>query len=62
MKEIERLARGGGGWDPDGFVDLVQQVHRRPDDPRYAAAVWLQRVEWGALFEYCASRAVARAG
>ncbi len=49
---------GGKGWDPDAFVDLVAQIHDRPDDPRHAAAVRLQRSEWQALFEHCARDAV----
>lgn len=46
-----------GEWDPDGFVDVVQAVHHKPDDPLYAACVELQRVEWQALFAHCARRA-----
>ena len=45
------------GWDPDGFVDVVQAVHRTPADPLYGAAVQLQRLEWNALFAYSARKA-----
>jgi hypothetical protein len=46
-----------GEWDADGFVDVVEAVHHKPDDPLYKAAVTLQRVEWQALFAYCARAA-----
>jgi hypothetical protein len=41
------------GWNPNAFVDLVEQVRDRPDDPRHALAVSLQRVEWATLFNHC---------
>ena len=44
-------------WDPDAFVDIVEAVHRKPDDPLYTMAVGLQRMEWQALFAHCARRA-----
>ncbi|HXE54970.1 MAG TPA: hypothetical protein VN541_18255 [Tepidisphaeraceae bacterium] len=47
-----------GGWNPDGFVDLVQAVHNKPEDPRHAIAARLQRVEWEGLFDYCIHAAV----
>ena len=47
-----------GAWDADAFVDAVEAVHRRPDDPLYAAAVQFQRLEWQAVFAYCARQAV----
>ena len=46
------------GWNPNGFVDLVAAVHDKPDDPRYAIAVRLQKAEWGGLFDYCVHGAV----
>lgn len=49
---------GRDGWDPDAFVDLVQQVHRRPDDPARSVAIDLQRLEWRVLFEWCLAKAV----
>ena len=48
-----------GGWNPLGFVDLVQAVHHKPQDPRYELAVRLQRAEWIGLFNYCIRQAVA---
>jgi len=48
------------GWNPNAFVDLVEQVHKSPDDPRHAAAVALQRLEWQVLFDECARRAAGR--
>ncbi|HSU68113.1 MAG TPA: hypothetical protein VLJ39_14645, partial [Tepidisphaeraceae bacterium] len=46
------------GWNPIGFVDLVQAVQNKPSDPRHALAVRLQRAEWEALFDYCVRAAV----
>lgn len=51
LREVERLTRSG--WDADGFVDLVEEVHQRPDDARHAAAVRLQQIEWQVLFNHC---------
>ena len=48
----------GDDWDADGFVDIVEAVHRKPEDPLYPAAVKLQRIEWQALFDHCARNAV----
>ena len=47
----------GDRWDPDGFVDVVEAVHRDNHDPLYAPAVQLQRIEWQALFAFCAKKA-----
>jgi hypothetical protein len=44
------------GWNPNALVDLVEEVHDRPADPRYAAAVQLQRLEWQILFDHCARK------
>ncbi len=44
---------GSGEWDGSAFVNLVEAVHDRPDDDRYAAAVRLQQAEWQALFHHC---------
>jgi hypothetical protein len=49
----EIAARAAGQWDPNAFVDLVERVHERPDDPEHARAVQLQRIEWEALFGHC---------
>ena len=48
-------------WDPDGFVDVVEAVHRKPHDPLYGAAVALQRAEWRVLLGHCARAAVGAA-
>lgn len=44
---------GANGFDADAFVDLVEQVSQHPDDPRYAGAVEVQRLEWETLFADC---------
>lgn len=41
------------GWDAFAFVDLVEQVHDKPNDPRHRLAVSLQEIEWQVLFEQC---------
>lgn len=46
------------GWNPIRFVDLVQSVHNKPADPRYALAVRFQRAEWIGLFNHCVHEAV----
>ncbi|HVT89738.1 MAG TPA: hypothetical protein VHD56_12855 [Tepidisphaeraceae bacterium] len=50
-KTIFRIT--AGGWNPSALVDLVEQVHNRPDDPRHRLAVALQHIEWQTLFEHC---------
>lgn len=40
------------GWDSDAFVDLVEEVHQTPEDPRYALCVQLQQLEWRLLFDH----------
>jgi hypothetical protein len=50
-KMLLRLSRNG--WDPDSFVDLVEEVHDRPGDSRQNAAVMLQKLEWRLLFDHC---------
>jgi hypothetical protein len=47
------LKLAGARWDPVIFVDLVEMVHQRPDDPRHALAVSLQQLEWRLLFDHC---------
>ena len=47
------------GWAPASFVDLVEGLHDRPDDPRHPTAVAIQRLEWRTLFAHCVDRAVA---
>src|SRR4051812_36072625 len=39
-KSIFKLT--SSGWNASSFVDLVEQVHRKPQDPRHALAVALQ--------------------
>jgi hypothetical protein len=51
-----------GEYTPEAFVDIVQEVHKTPEDPRYAAAVRLQQIEWEALFHHCAYEAAGAAG
>src|SRR5438034_1010508 len=50
------------GWNPNAFVDLVEQVHDRADEPRHELAVSLQRVEWATLFSHCVREAARRGG
>ena len=49
--QLERLVESE--WDPDGFVDVVEAIHQRTDDPLYEPAVRLQRAEWRVLFDHC---------
>jgi hypothetical protein len=55
-KSLLRLIMSG--WNPDAFVDLVEQVPEKPDDPRHRIAVTLQRLEWQTLFDHCTRAAV----
>lgn len=48
------------GWNPAAFVDLVEQVHQDPTDPRYPVTVALQRLEWQILFDQCTRAAASR--
>ena len=50
-KTLLRVMRNG--WDPNAFVDLVEQVHNAPTDARQNAAVMLQKLEWRLLFDHC---------
>jgi hypothetical protein len=50
-KALLRLTKSG--WDPNAFVDLVEEVHRHPTDPRHPTAVLLQKLEWRLLFDHC---------
>jgi hypothetical protein len=54
------LQRAGESWEPNRFVDLVEQVHENPSDPLHARAIELQRIEWAALFDHCLRAAVER--
>lgn len=40
------LKVSANGWNPSAFVDLCAAVHDQPADPRQAAAIAIQRVEW----------------
>ena len=33
--DVSILKLSHNGWDSDAFVDLVERVHQKPDDPRY---------------------------
>ena len=41
------------GWNAGAYVDLVEQVHANPADPRHGLAVALQQLEWRLLFDHC---------
>jgi len=45
------------GWNNDAFVDLIEQVHDQPADPRHRVAIALQQLEWRLLFDHCARTA-----
>ena len=47
------------GFNPNALVDLVEEVHRRPDDPRHRVAVQLQQLEFRVLFESCVRAAAS---
>ena len=57
-KSFLRLLRDG--WNPDAFVDLVEDVSRLPDDPRLPTVIAIQRIEWQMLFDHCARQAVGK--
>ena len=50
-KSLLRLT--GNGWNANAFVDFVERVHDRPNDPHHRLAVALQRLEWRVLFDHC---------
>jgi hypothetical protein len=52
---FKTLAAQPGGWSAGALVDLVREVHQKPDDPRYKLAVKMQKLEWETLMEYCAA-------
>lgn len=47
-----------GGWDPDAFVDLAEEVHATPGDPRLEPLIAVQQAEWHALLELTTKAAV----
>ncbi len=59
-KSILRIA--SGEYNPTALVDLVEEIHDQPGDPRYDAAVRLQQMEWEALFNHCAYEAAGAEG
>lgn len=64
--DIVRSTSGGeklsavlaGGWNPDAFVDLAEEVHAITGDPRTEALIALQKAEWESLFELTCRAAV----
>jgi hypothetical protein len=46
------------GFNPNAWVDLVQEVHTKPNDPRHKLAVQLQQIEFRVLFQHCTRAAV----
>jgi len=59
-KSILRIV--AGEYNPDAMVDLVEAIADKPQDPRYEAAVRLQKLEWEALFSHCAYEATGSQG
>jgi hypothetical protein len=57
-KSYLRLTQGG--WNPNAFVDLAEELHRRPSDPRHGVAVALQKLEWRLLFDHCTRSAAGQ--
>lgn len=50
-KSYLRLSQGG--WNPNAFVDLAEELQHRSADPRHGVAVALQKLEWRLLFDHC---------
>ena len=44
----------GPRWDPFAFIDLCEQVRKRPGSEDERRALEVQRAEWQLLFDYCA--------
>jgi hypothetical protein len=57
-KDVFRIT--ANGWNPNAFVDLVEQVYDQPNDPRRAVAVAIQEIEWQCLFDHCTRAASGR--
>jgi hypothetical protein len=57
-KHLLRLM--GGGWNANAFVDLVAAVEGNERDPKHAAAVSLQQMEWRLLFDHCTRSAAGK--
>lgn len=45
-------------WNPFAFIDLCEQVRRKPDARSERCALEIQRAEWQLLFDHCARNAV----
>jgi hypothetical protein len=61
-KDRSLLKIVGGEYNPDALVDLVEQIHDQPGDPRFAGAVRVQQMEWEALFQHCVEEAAGAPG
>jgi hypothetical protein len=57
-KHLLRLM--SGGWNANAFVDLVAAVEGKDRDPKHAAAVSLQQLEWRLLFDHCTRSAAGK--
>jgi hypothetical protein len=57
-KQLLRLI--GSGWNANAFVDLVASVEQNERDPKHAAAVSLQQLEWRLLFDHCTRSAAGK--
>jgi hypothetical protein len=54
-KSLLRILRGG--WNPDAWVDLVEEVDSAENDPRRHLLINIQQIEWRMLFEHCVRQA-----
>jgi hypothetical protein len=62
VKDKSLLQIVGTEYNPDALVDLVEDLQDKPHDPRLESAIRLQRMEWEALFHYCAYEAAGESG
>jgi len=49
-----------GGWNPNAFVDLVESIEQDEPNPKRAAAISLQQLEWRLLFDHCTRSAAGK--
>ena len=49
-----------GGWNPNAFVDLVESIEQDERNPKRAAAISLQQLEWRLLFDHCTRSAAGK--
>jgi hypothetical protein len=49
-----------GGWNPNAFVDLVESIEQDDRNPKHAAAISLQQLEWRLLFDHCTRSAAGK--